>query len=276
VFVYVFFQFNQPPIFFNSNKLDKARNSAVGAELRRLEMKYDAAFSERQQALEQWLASGQQLTSSSRAAWISKNAEMTNIRNQAIDVMQKQDPAMDRKDTNYIFLFFVIHYLPVGLIGLVMAAIIAASMSSTAAELNALASTSVVDLYKRIIKPQASDKATLTHSILYTVFWGVFAIAFAEYASRLGSLIEAVNILGSLFYGTILGLFLAAFYVHRIRAHAVFWAALTAEAVVLSCFFLTEMSFLWYNVIGCGGVILFGLVYELFFAGRLGQKQKRE
>jgi Na+/proline symporter len=275
VFVYVFFQFNQPPIFFNSNKLDKARNSAVGAELQQLEYRYQSIFRERQQALTQWLEPGQHVSTEAKQTWLRKNQEMTATRDQAIAVMQKQDPAMDRKDTNYIFLFFVIHYLPIGLVGLVMAAIIAASMSSTAAELNALSSTSVVDVYKRIIKPHATEKATLTHSILYTVFWGGFAIAFAEYASRLGSLIEAVNILGSLFYGTILGLFLAAFYFRRIRGHAVFWAALTAEAIVLCCFFLTDMSFLWYNVIGCGGVILFGVIYEFFFGNWAGVDTKK-
>ena len=276
VFVYLFFQFNQPPIFFNSNKLEQARNSVVGAELQQLEEKYQSTFHERQQALHHWLESEPQVSPEAKQTWLRKNQEMTELRNQAIDVMQQHDPAMDRKDTNYIFLFFVLHHLPIGLIGLVMAAIIAASMSSTAAELNALASTSVVDIYKRLIKPAATEKSTLTHSILYTVFWGGFAIAFAEYASRLGSLIEAVNILGSLFYGTILGIFLAAFYVQRIRGGAVFWAALTAEAIVLCCFFLTDMSFLWYNVIGCGGVILFGLVFNFFCAGRSGQKQKRE
>jgi SSS family solute:Na+ symporter len=178
--------------------------------------------------------------------------------------MKKNNPDMDTRDTNYIFLSFVVKYLPVGVIGLVLAVIFAASMSSTASELNALASTTVVDIYKRLIKKDKDDRHYLKVSRMATFFWGIYAILLAQTASRLGSLIEAVNIVGSLFYGTILGIFLVGFYMKFIRGTATFYAAIIAELIVLFCFFFTGITFLWYNVIGCLAVILIALVLNQF------------
>ena len=142
-------------------------------------------------------------------------------------------------------------FLPAGLVGLILAAILSASMSASAAELNALASVTVIDIYKRLGRRNAPDRHYLRVSKLATVFWGLYAIAFAQFANHLGSLIEAVNIMGSLFYGTILGIFLIAFYFKRIRGHATFIAAIIAELTVLACYFFTEIPYLWFNVIGC-------------------------
>jgi Na+/proline symporter len=186
------------------------------------------------------------------------------IRDQGIQIMKKNDPGMDTRDTNYIFLSFVVKYLPVGVIGLVLAVIFAASMSSTASELNALASTTVVDIYKRLIKKDKDDRHYLKVSRIATFFWGIYAILLAQTASRLGSLIEAVNIVGSLFYGTILGIFLVGFYMKFIRGTATFYAAIIAELIVLFCFLFTGITFLWYNVIGCLVVILIALVLNQF------------
>jgi len=138
----------------------------------------------------------------------------------------------------------------VGLIGLILASILSASMSSTSAELNALASVTIVDIYKRVLKKNASGRHYLIASKLATVFWGIYAIGFALFANRLGSLIEAVNKLGSLFYGTILGIFLIAFFFKNIGGTATFIAALIAELTVLACYFFTDIPYLWYNVIG--------------------------
>jgi len=143
-------------------------------------------------------------------------------------------------------------------VGLVLAAIFAASMNSTSSELNALASTTVVDVVRRF-RPAPGDRRDVFRTRIATVAWTAFAVAFAEYTSRLGSLIEAVNILGSLFYGTILGIFLAAFYLPRVGGTAVFVGALLAEAVVIACFHATRISFLWYNVVGCAMVLLVAL-----------------
>jgi Na+/proline symporter len=188
------------------------------------------------------------------------------IRDEATELIQKANPDADTNDINYIFLSFVVNFLPIGLVGLVLAAILSASMSSTAAELNALASVTVVDIYKRAFKKNASERHYLIASKLATVFWGIYAINFAMFANRLGSLIEAVNILGSLFYGTILGIFLIAFYFKKIGGHATFIAAIIAELTVLGCYFFTEIPYLWFNVIGCVLLITLAHIMNPFFA----------
>jgi SSS family solute:Na+ symporter len=179
------------------------------------------------------------------------------IRQDAIQLIKKQDPLAETNDTNYIFLSFVTRFLPAGLVGLILAAILSASMSSSAAELNALASVTVVDIYKRLGRRDAPERHYLLVSKLATVFWGLYAIAFAQFANHLGSLIEAVNLMGSLFYGTILGIFLIAFYLKKIGGNATFIAAIVAELTVLACYFFTKIPFLWFNVIGC--VVLISL-----------------
>ncbi len=190
--------------------------------------------------------------------------EAQKIRQSAKGVMIKNNSTADVNDTNYIFLKFVTNYLPEGIIGLLIAVIFAASMSSTSSELNALASTSIVDIYKRSIYKKGDDKHYLSVSKWATVLWGIYAIAVAEFANRMGSLIEAVNILGSLFYGTILGIFLVGFYMKKIGGHSVFIAAIIAEAVVIWCFNYTSISFLWYNLIGCFLVMTIAYLLEFF------------
>ena len=150
------------------------------------------------------------------------------------------------------------------MVGLILAVIFAASMSSTASELNALASTTVIDIYKRMFKKDGSEQHYLWVSRTATLLWGVYAILLAETASRLGSLIEAVNIVGSLFYGTILGIFLVGFYLKSIRSTSTFIAAIIAEVLVFICHFFTDITFLWYNLIGCLGVIGFGFILQQF------------
>jgi SSS family solute:Na+ symporter len=188
-------------------------------------------------------------------------ARSEEVRQDAIALLAEYDPDLDRSDTNYVFLTFVLGFLPAGLVGLVLAAILSASMSSTSAELNALASTTVVDLYKRFWRPDAGERHSVRVSKGLTVFWGALAILFAESAARLGSLVEAVNILGSLFYGTILGVFLLAFYGgRRVDGTSVFVAALVAEAMVVACWLLDAMAFLWLNAVGCLAVVVVGLL----------------
>jgi Na+/proline symporter len=253
--VFVFYQFTAPPIFFNPVETEQVRSSEEGERFRSLEADYQEAFETKREKLESLLAAVDQndadLRTTAEAGLDAADIEMATIRGQAIDLMQKNDPEMDPSDTNFVFLTFVVTYLPAGLVGLLIAAILFASMSSTSSELNALASTTVVDVYRRLLRSEGSDRHYLVVSRLATVLWGIFAILFAEYASRLGTLVEAVNILGSLFYGTILGIFLMAFYSRRVRGTAVFFAALVAEVAVVACFALTDISFLWYNVIGC-------------------------
>jgi Na+/proline symporter len=165
--------------------------------------------------------------------------------------MKKNDPKAETNDNNYIFLSFVTKYLPQGLVGLLIAIIFLASMGSTASALNSLASTTVVDIYKRLITKEGTDKHYLQASRWATIGWGLFCLSMALFASEVGNLIEAVNILGSLFYGTILGIFIVAFYMKRIEATATFWAAVISEIVIIGIWLLNVMAFLWLNLIGC-------------------------
>ncbi|HEY6951491.1 MAG TPA: sodium:solute symporter, partial [Bacteroidota bacterium] len=187
------------------------------------------------------------------------------IKTRAVELLKKNDASIDTSDTNYIFLAFVMKYLPVGLVGLIFACIFAASMSSSSGELSSLATVSVVDVYKRHFRKEASERHYLVVSRISMALWGVYGIVFAQYASRLGSLIEAVNILGSLFYGTLLGVFLLAFYVKWVGGTATFVATFVGEAVVLYCFKFTNIAWLWYNVIGCGVVVLASIILNPLF-----------
>ncbi len=262
--LFVFYQFVMPPLYFNPVESAKVKHSVHAAEYYTLREEYSRLFEAKKTGINELVAA---MHSGDKAKIEKADSDLKEIREKigtvresAVQVIKKTDPNSDGNDTNYIFLSFVIHFLPEGLVGLVLAAIFAASMSSTSSEINSLASTSIIDMYKRIIKKDGSEKHYLLMSKILTVFWGAFAVFFAEYASNLGSLIEAVNILGSLFYGTILGIFLLAFYFKKISGTAAFSAALAAEAVVFMCFFFTGISFLWYNVIGCLMVILLALI----------------
>jgi Na+/proline symporter len=270
--VFAFYQFVAPPIFFNPVQAAKVRGSADGGRFAALEERYRDAVGVRENHARELVRSMEGSDPRARAdaqrAFGAASAEAESVRNEAIALMRASDRGADTSDTNYIFLTFVVKYLPAGLVGLVLAAVFAASMSASSAELNALASATVVDVYRRLLRPGAEEKHYVLVSRLATVFWGAFAIAFAQQASRLGSLVEAVNILGSLFYGTILGIFLTGFYVHRVSGTSVFAAAIVAETAVLACYLFIPISFLWYNVLGCVTVILLALVFERTVGGR--------
>ncbi|MFQ5640821.1 MAG: sodium:solute symporter [bacterium] len=270
--VFVFYQFVTPPLFFNSVETRNVHNSVHAAEYRSLEEQHARINTEKQadiRNLLQAIKAGDDTRIAALTAEVDRRQQSAlEIREQGIQLIQKANPGSDSNDTNYIFLTFVITYLPVGMVGLVLAAILSASMSSTSAELNALASTTVIDIYKRMLKKDASEKHYLLVSKLATVFWGLYAIVFALYASHLGTLIEAVNILGSLFYGTILGIFLVAFYLKSAGGTSTFFAAVLAEAAVIVCYVFTDIPYLWYNVIGCLAVVLLALFIEMFIGNR--------
>jgi solute:Na+ symporter, SSS family len=268
--VFVFYQFVIPPLFFNSVETNNIKKSQYASKYVSLENKYKLVHHEKQIKIREMLVAEKnenkiQYNSAVESVKEYRTNELA-IRKTASDLIKKANPKADTNDTNYIFLSFVVNILPVGLIGLILAAIFSASMSSTSAELSSLASTTVVDIYKRMIKPKASDIHYLRVSKLATIFWGFYAIAFALFANRLGSLIEAVNILGSLFYGTILGIFLIAFYLKNIGGDATFYSAIIAELVVMACYFFTDIPFLWYNVIGCVLLILLAYLSNPFFS----------
>jgi SSS family solute:Na+ symporter len=267
--VFVFYQFSAPPVFFNPVESAKIRSGSFGSEYAGLEKKYDEAFQEKSLILQQYLdaeksGDNQRMAEAGvRLKEIERRAE--GVRASAIEVIKKSDPTVDTNDTNYIFLSFVLKYLPAGLVGLIFACIFAASMSSSSGELSSLATVSVVDIYKRHIKKDGDDQHYLKVSRFSMALWGVYGIAFAQYASRLGSLIEAVNILGSLFYGTLLGVFLLAFYFKWVGGTTTFIATFVGEAVVLYCFTFTDIAWLWYNVVGCGVLVAVALLINPIF-----------
>ena len=261
--IFVFYQFVTPPIFFNSVETANIKNSTYSQAYQELETRHERVHKEKQSHIRDMLAAIKNHADSDLDQTIqmlqkSRESE-SKIREEATALIKKADPNADTNDINYIFLSFVINFLPVGLVGLILASILSASMSSTSAELNALASVTIVDIYKRVFNKNASDRHYLIASRLATVFWGIYAVSFALFANRIGSLIEAVNILGSLFYGTILGIFLIAFFFKNIGGNATFIAALIAELAVLACYFFTEIPYLWFNVIGC--VVLIALAH---------------
>ncbi|NOR13698.1 MAG: sodium:solute symporter [Candidatus Aminicenantes bacterium] len=272
--IFVFYQFVTPPIFFNSVETANINNSAYSQAYQELETKHERVHKEKQTHIRDMLSAIESHADSDLEQSIQRlqksQASESEIREEATTLIKKANPNADTNDTNYIFLSFVINFLPVGVVGLILACILSASMSSTAAELNALASVTVVDIYKRIFKKNAPDRHYLIASKLATVFWGIYAINSALFANRLGSLgalIEAVNILGSFFYGTLLGIFLIAFFFKSIGGNATFVAAIIAELVVLACFFFTEIPYLWYNLIGCVVLIILAhLMNPLFVA----------
>ncbi len=264
--VFVFFQFVTPPLFFNPVETEKVKSGSYSQEYSQLETEFEILQDQKREKLRAMLDESSSENIKNELNTISKNEQV--LKSNAKEIIKKNNPAADTNDTNYIFITYIVNYLPVGLIGLLLAAIIAASMSSTSAELNSLASTSMVDIYKRLINKNASDEHYLKFSKFATIGWGVYAIIFALLASELGSLIEAVNILGSLVYGTILGIFLAAFYTKNITGNSVSISAIIAEAVVLFCFLFTSIPFLWYNVIGCLLVVMLSFILNPFFVQR--------
>ena len=259
--VFVFFQFVTPPLFFNPVETEKVKSGSYSDEYKNLEKEFDNLQQLKRYKLREMLDESSRPSNSGLNEITIKEQQ---IKEKAKTLIKKNNPDADTNDTNYIFITYIVNYLPIGLIGLLLAAIIAASMSSTSAELNSLASTSMVDIYKRLINKNASDNHYLRFSKYATIGWGIYAIIFALLASELGSLIEAVNILGSLVYGTILGIFLVAFYTKKISGNSVFTSAIIAEGVVLYCFLFTSIPFLWYNVIGCLIVLILSIGINQF------------
>ena len=268
VLVFTFYQYTQPPIFFNSYELGKLEKSAYSKDLEKIKADYSDAFIKKQAEIHQLEialdAKDEKAINAHRIILEAADTKTKAIRQQAVDLMKKNDPEAETNDNNYVFLSFVTRYLPQGLIGLLIAIIFLASMGSTASALNSLTSTTVVDIYKRLINQNASDEKYLSVSRWITIMWGLLSLFMALFASKMGNLLEAVNILGSLFYGTILGIFIVGFYLKRIGGSATFIAALITEVIVFSCWMMDAMAFLWLNVVGCVLVVLISSILQRF------------
>lgn len=283
VMVFVFYQYNQPPIFFNEPVRQEMKSSEGAVAFNQLQEEYDQVFSEKRLAVDALAKS----VESENDEVVKEAAEHVNrlqkksdeIRNDAKQLIGETLPEAETNDKDYIFMNFVMNNLPVGIIGLLFAVIFSAAMSSTSSELNALGSTTTIDFYKRNIKKEADDKHYLMSSKLFTLSWGIIAIIFASYLSLFENLIQAVNLIGSLFYPTVLGVFVVAFFFKRIGSNAVFIAALVSQITIFIIHYLNTigeagiftMGFLWYNAFGCILVVVFGWILQT----TLGRKENR-
>jgi SSS family solute:Na+ symporter len=272
VLVFTFYQFHQAPIFFNQVEVDRIENSVYKNEFNSLKQLYTASCEDKKEKVLNLVdaihANNEVAINAARTQVQEADKKNKAIRKEVTVLMEKNNAGADTNDTNYIFLTFVTQQLPVGIIGLLIAIIFLAAMGSTASGLNSLASTTVVDFYKRMFNKGGSEAVYLSASRWATVAWGVFCVIVAIYASKLGNLIEAVNILGSLFYGTILGIFLVAFYMKKVNGVAVFYAALIAEAFIVYAWITDLTAFLWLNVIGCLLVMALAFCIQLFINKR--------
>ncbi len=272
VLVFVFYQFNPPPLLFNTPLRERVMATPQARELEALEGRWETLQADKR-AQTQALISAHDANdgpgeADAKAGLKAKGQQADALRKEAKALAARAVPGAETRDSDYIFLSFVKRWLPPGLFGLLMAVILAAAMSSISSELSALGATTTNDFYRRVWRQDASDAHVLSASKLFTVMWGLVAVGFASVASMLDNLIQAVNILGSLFYGTVLGLFLVAFFVRPVRGHAVFGAALVSQTAVLLLFATTQIGYLWFNVIGCGLVVGGSLLLQLFFGFR--------
>ncbi len=264
--VFVFYQFTAPPLLFNGPLRARVQTTAQAGEFNQLEAEWGRLQADKRVEAERYLEARESgdpaAEAGARERLVAASKQAEALRTQAKGVVSRALPGVETKDSDYIFISFVKDWMPPGLVGLLVTVILAAAMSAIASGLASLSATTTVDFYKRVMRRDASDRQVLVASRWFTVFWGVVAVGFASFASLLDNLIQAVNILGSLFYGTVLGMFLVAFFFKSVKGNAVFTAALVSQASVLALFAFTSIGYMWFNVIGCVLVIALGLVLQ--------------
>ncbi len=258
--VYVFYQFHPSPVFFNTHVEDEMKISIAAQDYEKLQQEWNNEYTYRKSLYDPAVTPNTAINQADIQKSIQHEKE---IRTNAKALIEKTLPDAESNDKDYIFIRFVLDFLPKGIIGLLISMILAASMSSTAAELNALSSTTAIDFYKRLIRKNASEQHFVLASKYFVLLWGIIAMAFALYGTLFENLIQYVNIVGSIFYGSVLGIFLCAFFVPFTGGRSVFIAAVIAQCIVFYCYAVTNIGFLWYNVIGCAAVILFSFPLEL-------------
>ncbi|HKE00395.1 MAG TPA: sodium:solute symporter [Planctomycetota bacterium] len=253
------------PVYFDPLATKALESGPQAAEYRAIETEHRAAFEERRAAAERFVEArghaDETARDEARTSLVRAQQRFESSRARAAKLAGKTD-------TNYVFLRFVLDWLPAGVVGLVLAAVFAASMSSTSAELCALATATTIDVYRRWMRPDATDAQCVRVSRWLVVAWGAFAVVFAGFASGLGTLVEAVNKVGSLFYGSILGIFVVAFLLRGVRGTAVCLAAIVAEVGVLALAKTTDVSFLWFNAFGCLAVVALAIAFSAIAPGR--------
>ena len=265
--LFVFYQFDRPPVFFNQAEWRRHIDGADGARFRTLQTQHDAAVAEAQTAIRAWLdARGTENGASeaaARDAMLAATARGDAVRAEAKAALHAADPRAKTKDSDYVFITFILTQLPHGAIGLLVAVMFASALSSKAAELSALGTTTTIDLWRHLRPLAAADEArNVRVARRFTALWGIFAVGFALFAGFAENLIEAINILGSIFYGVLLGLFLVAFFVRRVGGTAVFFGAVAAQTLVIVMYLSLSLGYLWYNLIGCAACIAFSVLLQ--------------
>ena len=254
--VFMFYQFEKPPVYFNQPAYERALQNGYAPQLTDLQTQFDEVFTQKRAAI-RILSTA---PSSERDAAMNKlrtlEAQASDLRDRTKAVLAKAGVDPKSKESDYVFITFILQQMPHGIVGLLIAVILCATMSATAAALNALGATTEVDFYRPLIQPNASDHHYVVAAKALTAAWGLIAIGVASFASLVENLIEVGNILGSVFYGSILGLFLAAFFIRRVTGSSAFFAALVAQTLVFVLFATTNIGYLWYNFIGCAAVLI--------------------
>lgn len=274
VMVFIFFQFNDTPLSFNPNNKVAIEKSEYREEYRELERKLAQVSEEKKEFNLLYIDHLNQNYDNPilRTKLIALAGQEKDLRSQAKDLIAKADPKAEVNDKDYVFIHFILHYLPQGLIGLLVAVILSAAMSSSASGLNALASTTAIDIYKRNVKGDRSEKHYVNATKLFTLLWGLIAILFACVGTLFENLIQLVNIVGSIFYGTVLGIFLVGFYIRFIRKNAIFWGAVVSQTTIFFIYYFAihvhqsgdeKLGYLWLNFIGATLTIVLSALFQL-------------
>jgi Na+/proline symporter len=266
--VFIFYQFQPAPVFHNRVEWERHARGADGAVFRALEERHAELHAAKQARIAEWrgarAAGDAAAESAARTALVEANRATEAVRAEAKRALLAADPRAKVKDSDYVFLGFIVTQMPSGLVGLLVAVMVAAALGSKAGELNALGTTSTIDLWRHFRPLAAHDEArNVRVAKWFTAFWGLFAIGFALFAGFAENLIEAINILGSIFYGVVLGLFLVAFFLKRVGGTAVFWGAVAAQLLVFALYATLSISYLWYNLIGCAACVGFAAALQL-------------
>jgi Na+/proline symporter len=257
--VFVFFEFNKSPVNYNPQVISYAQKN-YSSDFNKILNEYEDLTFEKRKLQQGFLSNDGDFPIQLNSIQNKEKELRTNVK----ELVSTNNNSIEENDKDYVFLHFILNYLPKGLIGLLIAVIICAAMSSTASELNALAATTTIDLYKRNHQIKKSERHYLSASKFFTVMWGIIAIVFASFGTLFENLIQLVNIIGSIFYGTILGIFLVAFFFKKITSNSVFWSACLSQIIIFIIFFTTDISYLWLNFIGAFITVVLSNVIERF------------
>ena len=265
VMVFVFFQFNPVPLNFNPNNKTIVEHSIYKKEYDVLEQKLSKLSEDKKEINLLYIDHLNQNYDNPilRKELVALSSKENDLRDEAREVILKADSKSETNDKDYVFIHFILHYLPKGLIGLLLAVILSAAMSSTASGISALASTTAIDIYKRNVKEPKSERHFVSATKFFTILWGLIAILFACIGTLFENLIQLVNIVGSIFYGTVLGIFLVGFYIKFVKAKAIFWGAVISQLLIFYIYYLGKVSFLWLNFIGAMLTIVLSIVLQM-------------